>query len=178
MGAPTVRKRQLPSRSFRMQAISPFLLEASHAKRAATRASPFYPAALYYRHSFLHYRYQALYYRHQTTVYRRGCPSFSLPRGKKLGARWGGRPARRTSRCNSSEGGEQSRAKVFCPSGVKVYYELGLRLFCRRGDFSIPFSCGKDATPQTAQAPLQSAGVLFEALLHSVCLKLCLNASP
>jgi hypothetical protein len=95
-----------------------------------------------------------------------------------LGARWGGRPARRTSRCNSSEGGEQSRAKVFCPSGVKVYYELGLRLFCRRGDFSIPFSCGKDATPQTAQAPLQSAGVLFEALLHSVCLKLCLNASP
>jgi hypothetical protein len=51
--------------------------------------------------------------------------------------------------------------------------------FCRCGDFSSRFLFGKDSTPRTAQASLdQSAGVLFEALLHRVCLKLCLNASP
>jgi hypothetical protein len=62
---------------------------------------------------------------------------------------------------------------------LKVSYELGLRPFCRCGDFSIPFLCGKDATPQTAGASFDElAAVLFEALLRRVCLKLCLNPSP
>ena len=61
---------------------------------------------------------------------------------------------------------------------LKVSYELGLRPFCRCGDFSIPFLCGKDATPQTAEASHWVAAVLFEALLRRVWLKLCLNPSP
>jgi hypothetical protein len=62
---------------------------------------------------------------------------------------------------------------------LKVSYEFGLRLSCRRGDFSTPFLCGKDAIPQIAEASLdQSAGVLLEALLRHVRQKLCLNLSP
>ena len=61
---------------------------------------------------------------------------------------------------------------------LKLSYELRLRPFCRCGDFSILFLCGKDATPQTAEASHGVAAVLFEALLRRVWLKLCLNPSP
>jgi hypothetical protein len=72
-----------------------------------------------------------------------------------------------------------ARPSHFAVAVVKALGEFGLRLFCRCDDFSIPFLCGQDATPQTAEASLdQSTGVLFEALLHRVRLKLCLNPSP
>ena len=38
---------------------------------------------------------------------------------------------------------ETSPLPVVPRKRLKVSYELGLRLFCRCGDFSIPFSCGK-----------------------------------